>query len=41
LTLDLYPQAVTELGVAAARAMGAKLFGPPRDGRATDGDPEA
>ncbi len=34
LTLDLYAQAVSELSVAAAKAMGARFFGPPRDGRA-------
>jgi len=43
LTLDVYARAVTELGQAAADAMGARFLAPPRDGRAMDagqaGDP--
>ena len=40
LTLELYAQAVTELSVAAARAMGARFLGPPREGRAMEGGSE-
>jgi hypothetical protein len=38
LTLDHYAQVVTELGEAAAKAMGERFLRPPRDGRAMDGD---
>lgn len=37
LTLDHYAQVVTELGEAAAKAMGERILRPPRDGRAMGG----
>jgi integrase len=41
LTLDVYAQAVTKLGEAAAEAMGVRyLAEPPRDGRAMDAGPD-
>jgi integrase len=39
LTLDVYAQAVTEVGEAAAEAMGARFL-PARDGRAMGSEPE-
>lgn len=39
LTLDVYVQAVTELGQAAADAMGPRFLTPPRDGRAMHAGP--
>jgi integrase len=41
LTLDVYAQAVTKLGEAAAEVMGARyLMEPPRDGRAMEAGPD-
>lgn len=41
LTLDVYAQAVTKLGEAAAEAMGVRyLVEPPRDGRAMESGPD-